>query len=184
MIAAMDDGLGRIRKKLHSMGVDKNTLIFFIGDNGAPLKTGAWNGSLNLPLIGEKGMLTDGGVRVPFVAAWPGSIPAGQVYEHPVSSLDVAATAVALVWVGAGGRRLGLQAAGAGLLALAVADYAVYGSSRLTAEAAGSTAGLPAAGLLAAAVADALQTKPDPGWLTLNPSPWILLPLFIISYCA
>lgn len=96
MIAAMDDGLGRIRDRLKEMGVDENTLIFFIGDNGAPLKEGAWNGSLNLPLIGEKGMLTDGGVRVPFVAAWPGRIPAGQVYEHPVSSLDVAATAVVL----------------------------------------------------------------------------------------
>lgn len=96
MMAAMDHGLGLIRAKLKAMGADQNTLIFFIGDNGAPLKQGAWNGSLNLPLIGEKGMLTDGGVRVPFVAAWPGRIPSGQVYEHPVSSLDVAATAVAL----------------------------------------------------------------------------------------
>ncbi|QOV91174.1 sulfatase family protein [Humisphaera borealis] len=96
MIAGMDDGLGRIRRKLAEMGVEKNTLIFFIGDNGAPLKTGAWNGSVNLPLIGEKGMLTDGGIRTPFVAAWPGKLAAGQVYEHPVSSLDVAATAAAL----------------------------------------------------------------------------------------
>lgn len=96
MIAAMDDGLGKIRSKLKSMGVDQNTLIFFIGDNGAPLKEGAWNGSLNLPLIGEKGMLTDGGVRTPFVAAWPGTIPGGQVYQHPVIALDVAATATAL----------------------------------------------------------------------------------------
>lgn len=96
MIAAMDDGLGRIRSKLREMGVEENTLIFFIGDNGAPLKEGAWNGSVNLPLVGEKGMLTDGGVRVPFVAAWPGKIPSGQVIEYPVSSLDVAATSVAL----------------------------------------------------------------------------------------
>ena len=96
MIAAMDDGLGRLRGKLRATGAETNTLIFFIGDNGAPLKPGAWNGSLNLPLVGEKGMLTDGGVRTPFVAAWPGTIPAGQVYEHPVISLDVAATAVAL----------------------------------------------------------------------------------------
>ena len=96
MIAAMDDGLGRIRDRLKGMGVDENTFMFFIGDNGAPLKEGAWNGSLNLPLIGEKGMLTDGGVRVPFVAAWPGRIPAGQLYEYPVSSLDVAATAIAV----------------------------------------------------------------------------------------
>jgi uncharacterized sulfatase len=96
MIAAMDDGLGRIRERLRTMGAEKNTLIVFIGDNGAPLKEGAWDGSLNLPLVGEKGMLTDGGVRTPFVAAWPGTIPVGQVYEHPVISLDVAATAVAL----------------------------------------------------------------------------------------
>ena len=97
MIAAMDDGLGRLRAKLKAMGAEDNTLIFFIGDNGAPLKQGAWNGSLNAPLIGEKGMLTDGGVRVPFLAAWPGKVPAGQVFEHPVSALDVVATATALV---------------------------------------------------------------------------------------
>jgi len=96
MIAAMDDGLGQIREKLRAIGAEKKTLIFFIGDNGAPTKEGAWDGSLNLPLVGEKGMLTDGGIRTPFVAAWPGTIPAGVVYEHPVISLDVASTAVAL----------------------------------------------------------------------------------------
>lgn len=96
MIACMDDGLGRIRAQLKAMQVEKNTLIFFISDNGAPLKKGAWDGSVNAPLIGEKGMLTDGGVRVPFIAAWPGKIPAGMIYEKPVLNLDVAATAVAL----------------------------------------------------------------------------------------
>ncbi len=94
MIAAMDEGIGKIRAKLREQGNEKNTLIFFIGDNGAPLKEGAWNGSLNLPLTGEKGMLTDGGIRTPFLAAWPGKIPAGQIYQHPVIALDVAATAV------------------------------------------------------------------------------------------
>jgi len=96
MIAAMDDGLGQIRARLRAMGQEQNTLIFFISDNGAPLKPGAWDGSLNAPLIGEKGMLTDGGIRTPFVAAWPGTIPAGQTYEQPVIALDVAATANAL----------------------------------------------------------------------------------------
>ena len=96
MIAGMDDGLGRIRAKLKDMGVSEKTLIFFISDNGAPIKEGAWDGSLNLPLIGEKGMLTDGGIRTPFLAAWPGTLPAGLVYQHPVSSLDVASTAVGL----------------------------------------------------------------------------------------
>lgn len=95
MIACMDDGLGKIRTKLREMGQEKNTLIFFISDNGAPLG-GAWNGSLNLPLIGQKGMLSEGGIRTPFVAAWPGTLPAGATYDQPVISLDVAATAVAL----------------------------------------------------------------------------------------
>jgi len=95
MIAAMDEGLGQVRAKLKAMGADTNTLIFFIGDNGAPVKPGAWDGSLNRPLVGEKGMLTDGGIRVPFVAAWPGKLPAGQICDHPVINLDVAATAIA-----------------------------------------------------------------------------------------
>ncbi len=96
MIAAMDDGIGRLRATLKEKGIEKNTLIFFIGDNGAPLKKGAWDGSINLPLIGEKGMLTDGGIRTPFVAAWPGTLPAGKIYESPVINLDVAATANAI----------------------------------------------------------------------------------------
>lgn len=95
MIAAMDEGLGQLRAKLMAMGQDKNTLIFFISDNGAPLGK-AWDGSLNTPLIGQKGMLTEGGIRTPFVAAWPGHLPAGTVYDKPVISLDVAATSVAL----------------------------------------------------------------------------------------
>ena len=96
MIAAMDDGVGQIRARLRALNLEKDTLIFFIGDNGAPLRPAAWNGSLNLPLTGEKGMLTDGGVRTPFLAAWPGTLPAGKIYEPMVSALDVAATAVAI----------------------------------------------------------------------------------------
>jgi arylsulfatase A-like enzyme len=95
MIAAMDDGLGRIRAKLRDMGAANDTLIFFIGDNGAPLG-GSWNGSLNLPLKGQKGMLSEGGIRTPFIAAWPGKLPAGSTYDQPVMNLDVAATANAL----------------------------------------------------------------------------------------
>ncbi|HCN27213.1 MAG TPA: aryl-sulfate sulfohydrolase [Verrucomicrobiales bacterium] len=108
MIAAMDDGVGLITGTLKKHGLTEKTLIFFIGDNGAPLKihkvdspldgdAGGWDGSLNTPLNGEKGMLSEGGMRVPFVIAWPGTIPGGQVYEHPVSALDVAATAVASI---------------------------------------------------------------------------------------
>ena len=95
-LAAIDEGVGKLREKLKALGQEKNTLIFFISDNGAPLKKGAWDGSLNTPLVGEKGMLTDGGIRVPFVAAWPGTLPKNKVYEKAVSTLDVAATATAL----------------------------------------------------------------------------------------
>ncbi|MCC6354432.1 MAG: sulfatase-like hydrolase/transferase [Verrucomicrobiae bacterium] len=95
LIGAIDDGVGRIRGALRAMGDEQDTLIFLIGDNGAPLGN-AWDGSINLPMVGQKGMLSEGGIRVPFVAAWPGRIPGGQVYEHPVISLDVAATAVAM----------------------------------------------------------------------------------------
>ena len=94
MMAAMDEGIGQLRAKLKATGQDQNTLIFFIGDNGAPLGK-AWDGSLNTPLIGQKGMLSEGGIRTPFVATWPARLPAGKVYDQPVSSLDVAATAVA-----------------------------------------------------------------------------------------
>ena len=105
MISAMDDGVGQIMDTLREYDLEENTLIFFIGDNGAPLKIHkldapgggpGWDGSLNEPLNGEKGMLSEGGIRVPFVVYWKGRFEGGQVYEHPVISLDVAATAVAL----------------------------------------------------------------------------------------
>ncbi|MCB1205740.1 MAG: sulfatase-like hydrolase/transferase, partial [Verrucomicrobiae bacterium] len=106
MLAAIDDGVGLITSTLERHGLTEKTLIFFIGDNGAPLKIhkidsplegdpGGWDGSLNEPLNGEKGMLSEGGMHVPFLISWPGKIPGGQIYEHPVSALDVAATAVA-----------------------------------------------------------------------------------------
>lgn len=94
LMAAVDDGIGRLREQIRAMGAETNTLIFFSSDNGAPLGRN-WNGSLNAPMRGEKGMLGEGGIRVPFLLAWPSRIPAGQRFEHPVSCLDVAATVLA-----------------------------------------------------------------------------------------
>lgn len=105
MMSALDDGVGALMKELRERGLEEKTLVFFMGDNGAPLKIHkhdapgggpGWDGSLNDPMNGEKGMLSEGGIRVPWVACWKGKIPAGRSYTHPVISLDVAATAVAL----------------------------------------------------------------------------------------
>lgn len=113
MLSAVDDGVGLVTETLKKHGLTEKTLVFYIGDNGAPLKIHkadlpgggpGWDGSLNDPLNGEKGMLSEGGMHVPFVIAWPGVIPGGQEYPHPVSALDVAATAVGVqpagVWEG------------------------------------------------------------------------------------
>ncbi|WP_372647264.1 sulfatase [Draconibacterium sp.] len=105
MMSAVDDGVGKIINKLKEHGVYENTLIFFMSDNGAPLKIykediplthkgGAWDGSLNKPFVGEKGMISEGGIRVPYIVSWPAVLPKGEVYNKPVVSLDMAATAV------------------------------------------------------------------------------------------
>ncbi len=107
MLSAIDDGVGRVKESLNKYKIADNTIIFFISDNGAPLKItkedipisfkgGAWDGSLNDPYVGEKGMLSEGGIRVPFIVSWPAGLPKGTTYDKPVSSLDVAATSVAL----------------------------------------------------------------------------------------
>ena len=108
MLAAIDDGVGAVRKSLKDYGILDNTIIFFISDNGAPLKidkkdllpinypAASWDGSLNDPYIGEKGMLSEGGIRVPFIMSWPEKLPKGMTYDRPVSSLDMAATSVAV----------------------------------------------------------------------------------------
>jgi uncharacterized sulfatase len=95
MISAMDDGVGRIVSMLRELALEDDTIIFFVSDNGAQMRKDAWNGSLNTPFVGGKGLLTDGGIRVPFILSWKRVLPAGRVYEHPVSSLDIAATALA-----------------------------------------------------------------------------------------
>lgn len=107
-IAAIDDGVGAIMESLREHDIEDNTIIFFFGDNGAPLKidrkdqpfsiVGGWDGSDNGPMVGEKGMVADGGVRVPYLVHWKDRIPA-QVYDRPVSSLDAGATALALAGV-------------------------------------------------------------------------------------
>ncbi|RKX44940.1 MAG: sulfatase [Verrucomicrobia bacterium] len=113
MMSAVDDGIGRIRELLKDLKLDENTLIFYMSDNGAPLGAnggsaayladvhpvdhpgGIWDGSLNTPWVGEKGMLMEGGIRVPYLVSWPARLPKGKTYKEPVISLDMAATCLA-----------------------------------------------------------------------------------------
>jgi arylsulfatase A-like enzyme len=99
MMYAVDAGVGSIVSRLEEYGILDNTIIAFISDNGAPIgldftdapitEKDTWNGSLNTPLIGEKGMLTDGGIKVPFIVHWPDELQGNTVVDEPVISLDV-----------------------------------------------------------------------------------------------
>lgn len=92
MLASLDDNIGRILAKISDEGLAQDTLIFFLSDNGGPTEELT---SRNDPLSGGKGSLLEGGLRIPFLAVWPGHIPAGLVYTRPVISLDVLPTALA-----------------------------------------------------------------------------------------
>jgi arylsulfatase A-like enzyme len=92
MLAALDDAVGRVLVTLRERDLERETLIFFLSDNGGPtLQTT----SSNAPLRGQKGQMWEGGIRVPFIVQWKGHLPAGRVCRHPVISLDILPTAVA-----------------------------------------------------------------------------------------
>lgn len=92
-LAAIDDGIGRIIDRLKQYQMDENTLIIFLSDNGGVVASPF---PVNGEFKGFKGQLRDGGTRVPMVMRWPGKLPAGTRYEHPVSSMDVLPTALAV----------------------------------------------------------------------------------------
>src|SRR3989442_13276449 len=92
MIAALDDAVGRIIDALARLGLDENTLVFFLSDNGGATDTGATD---NAPLRGGKFTNFEGGINLPVLVRWRGTIPAGAPGPHPVRPLDVFATAVA-----------------------------------------------------------------------------------------
>ena len=99
MTLAMDEAIGRVRKKLAETGLEQNTLVTFISDNGGPTMPGTTiNGSRNTPLRGSKRTTLEGGIRVPFVVSWPARVKPG-VYDQPVIQLDLHATALAAAGV-------------------------------------------------------------------------------------
>jgi arylsulfatase A-like enzyme len=91
MMLSLDDNVGRVLDRLDELGLKENTLIVFMSDNGGPVAhNGSWNGSLR----GKIGTLFEGGVRVPFGIQWQGQIPAAQVQDEKVISVDLLPTFV------------------------------------------------------------------------------------------
>jgi arylsulfatase A-like enzyme len=87
MIQAMDEGVGQVLRKLKAEGLEKDTIVVFLSDNG-----GASYHQIpqeNLPYRGWKTTYFEGGVHVPFFIKWPARIPAGTMTPGVVSSLDL-----------------------------------------------------------------------------------------------
>lgn len=100
LLLGLDDAIGRLMAELKAK--HPNTLVFFFSDNGGSGKRPffATNTGINTPLRGDKGQTLEGGIRVPFFVSWPSQLPAGKVYDHPVSALDVLPTALAVASIG------------------------------------------------------------------------------------
>jgi len=93
MVHRLDINIGKIVYALQKSGLSENTLIVFISDNGGPVDS---NASINAPFNGQKGILLEGGIHVPYIMNWPETLPKRSVYNYPVSSLDIAPTFVEL----------------------------------------------------------------------------------------
>lgn len=90
LVESVDDGVGAVMKALAEQGLAENTLVVFTSDNGGLDNKGA--PTENAPLRSGKGYAYEGGIRVPFIARWPGVIPAGTESAQPVCSIDILPT--------------------------------------------------------------------------------------------
>ena len=93
MVSRMDRDVGRILDRLNDLGLAENTLVIFTSDNGPVYEREDRFFNSNGPLRGGKRDLYEGGIRVPFVAWWPGKVEAGSVSSHPSAFWDFLPTA-------------------------------------------------------------------------------------------
>lgn len=113
LIEGMDKSLNDILDHLESLGIAENTLIFFLGDNGSDAPLGAIHEHVSsFPLRGKKGTHYEGGMRVPFIAAWARPdksnrwqqrlpIPAGVIRDEFGTVMDIYPTVLSLAGVSA-----------------------------------------------------------------------------------
>ncbi|WP_295375913.1 sulfatase-like hydrolase/transferase [uncultured Pseudacidovorax sp.] len=109
MIHHMDEGIGQLVAALRAEGLLENTLIVFTSDNGGERFSDNW------PLVGGKMDLTEGGIRVPWIAHWPAAIPAGTTSAQHCMTMDWSATMLEL---GGGGPPAGHTLDGVSLAAV------------------------------------------------------------------
>ena len=75
--------MGQVLEKIQELGLDRQTLVIFLSDNGP------WFGGSTGGLRGMKAQTWEGGIRVPFIARWPGHIPEGHERDAVAGSIDV-----------------------------------------------------------------------------------------------
>ncbi len=88
-VTCMDEAIGEIMDTVEKAGQKEDTIFLFMSDNG-----GSGNGG-NAPLKGSKSTMWEGGLRVPFIACWPGKLPAGRVTDEFLTSLELMPTLLA-----------------------------------------------------------------------------------------
>ena len=91
MIANIDDNVGKLMERLAAAGLDTNTVVIFLTDNGPG------DVRFNSGLRNRKGTVYEGGTRVPCYVRWPGRVPAGRVVDVPLAHIDIAPTLLAAV---------------------------------------------------------------------------------------
>ncbi|MHB8902077.1 MAG: sulfatase-like hydrolase/transferase, partial [Thermoguttaceae bacterium] len=89
-VEELDWSTGAILDALQRLGLDEKTLVIWTNDNGAPLPDR--RGGSNRPLKGNAYSVAEGGMRVPFIARWPGQVPAGAVCREVITLMDVCPT--------------------------------------------------------------------------------------------
>ncbi len=92
MIEAMDEAVGSVLKKLKELNLEQETIVIFTSDNG-PMG----GQSIARPLRGTKGMMYEGGIRVPFFIKWPGVTKPGSICDTPISGIDIYPTILNII---------------------------------------------------------------------------------------
>jgi arylsulfatase A-like enzyme len=96
IVRSMDDAIGIIMQKLNQLGLDENTLVIFLSDNGPAMYT---NVTTTAPLKGGKITQFEAGINVPFIIRWKDHLPQNEVYSQPIISLDIFTTVASIAHI-------------------------------------------------------------------------------------